>query len=226
MSKCKDLQERQFYILATKKFGWTKDVLIHQVELKVYERYLLGQTNFDDTLPEKIKKQAVLAVKDEYNFGFADLLDGHSEADLEQALIKNIRTFLIEFGGDFSFIGNQYRIEAEDEEYFIDLLLFHRRLQCLVAVELKIGKFIPEYKGKMEFYLNILNDHVKLPHENEAIGIIICKSKKRTIVEYALKDSNKPIGVATYSLSSTLPETYKDLLPSPDMIANKLVDFI
>jgi predicted nuclease of restriction endonuclease-like (RecB) superfamily len=226
MSKCKDMQERQFYILATKKFGWTKDVLTHQVELKAYERYLLGQTNFDDTLPEKIKKQAVLAVKDEYNFGFTDLLDEHSEADLEQALVKNIRAFLIELGGDFSFIGNQYHIEVEDEEYFIDLLLFHRRLQCLVAVELKIGKFIPEYKGKMEFYLNILNDRVKLPHENEAIGIIICKSKKRTIVEYALKDSNKPIGVATYSLSPTLPETYRGLLPSPEMIADKLIDFI
>jgi predicted nuclease of restriction endonuclease-like (RecB) superfamily len=183
MSKCKDMQERQFYILATKKFGWTKDVLINQVEQKSYERYLLGQTNFDDTLPEKIKNQAILAVKDEYNFGFTNLIDEHSEADLEQALVKNIRAFLIEFGGDFSFIGNQYRIEIEDEEYFIDLLLFHRRLQCLVAVELKIGKFMPEYKGKMEFYLNLLNDMVKLPHENEAIGIIVCKSKKRTIVE-------------------------------------------
>ena len=222
LSKCKDMQERQFYILTTKKFGWTKDVLIHQIELKAYERYLLGQTNFDETLPENIKKQAVLAVKDEYNFGFAALIDGHSEADLEQALIKNIRAFLIEFGGDFSFIGNQYRIEIEDEEYFIDLLLFHRRLQCLVAVELKIGKFIPEYKGKMEFYLNLLNDRVKLPHENEAIGIIVCKSKKRTIVEYALKDSKKPIGVATYNVSATLPEAYKALLPSPDEIAEKL----
>jgi len=222
MSKCKDMQERQFYILSTKKFGWTKDVLIHQVELKTYERYLLGQTNFDKTLPEKIKNQAVLAVKDEYNFGFLELANEHSEAELEQALIKNIRAFLIEFGGDFSFIGNQYRIEIENEEYFIDLLLFHRRLQCLVAVELKIGKFIPEYKGKMEFYLNLLNDRVKLPHENEAIGIIVCKEKKRTVVEYALKDSKKPIGIASYSLSATLPETYKALLPSPDEIAEKM----
>ncbi len=226
MSKCKDMQERQFYILATKKFGWTKDVLIHQVELKTYERYLLGQTNFDDTLPKKIKKQAILAVKDEYNFGFTELLDGHSETELEQALIKNIRAFLIEFGGDFSFIGNQYRIEVEDEEYFIDLLLFHRRLQCLVAVELKIGKFIPEYKGKMEFYLNLLNDRVRLPHENEAIGIIVCKEKKRTIVEYALKDSRKPIGVATYNLSATLPEIYRELLPSPKDIVEKLANFM
>ncbi|MCL2098367.1 MAG: PDDEXK nuclease domain-containing protein [Bacteroidales bacterium] len=222
MSKCKDMQERQFYILSTKKFGWTKDVLIHQVEIKTYERYLLGQTNFDDTLPEKIKKQAVLAVKDEYNFDFLELANEHSEAELEQALLKNICAFLIEFGADFSFIGNQYRIEVESEEYFIDLLLFHRKLQCLVAVELKIGKFIPEYKGKMEFYLNLLNDRVKLPHENEAIGIIVCKSKKRTIVEYALKDSKKPIGVATYSLSATLPEAYKALLPSPTEIAEKM----
>jgi predicted nuclease of restriction endonuclease-like (RecB) superfamily len=220
------MQERQFYILATKKFGWTKDVLIHQVELKTYERYLLGQTNFDDTLPDKIKKQAILAVKDEYNFGFTDLQEGHSEADLEQALIKNIRALLIEFGSDFTFVGNQYHIEVEGEEYFIDLLLFHRRLQCLVAVELKIGKFIPEYKGKMEFYLNLLNDRVKLPHENEAIGIIICKSKKRTIVEYALKDSKKPIGIATYNLSAILPDAYKELLPSPEKIADKLDNFI
>ncbi|MDR0287703.1 MAG: DUF1016 domain-containing protein, partial [Clostridiales bacterium] len=157
--------------------------------------------------------------------GFANLLDEHSEYELEQALVKNIRSFLIEFDGDFAFIGNQYRIEVDDEEYFIDLLLFHRRLQCLVAVELKIGKFIPEYKGKMEFYLNILNDRIKLPHENEAIGIIICKSKKRTTVEYALKDSKKPIGVATYSLSATLPDDYKNVLPSPEEITRKLVDF-
>ena len=226
MSKCKDMQERRFYILTTKKFGWSKDVLIHQVEQNAYERYLLGQTNFDDTLPEKLKHQAVLAVKDEYNFGFTELIDGHSEAELEQALIKNIRAFLIEFGGDFSFIGNQYRIEVEGEEYFIDLLLFHRRLQCLVAVELKVGKFIPEYKGKMEFYLNLLNDRVRLSHENEAIGIIVCKSKKRTIVEYALKESKKPIGVATYNLLSSLPEAYKAILPSPEEIAEKLSGFM
>ena len=226
MSKCKDLQERQFYILATKKFGWTKDVLIHQVELKTYERYLLGQTNFEETLPEKVKKQAILAVKDEYNFGFTELSDVHSEFDLEKALIKNIRAFLIEFGGDFTFIGNQYRIEVDAEEYFIDLLLFHRSLQCVVAVDLKIGKFIPEYKGKMEFYLNLLNDRVKLPHENEAIGIIVCKEKKRTIVEYALKDSKKPIGVATYNLTATLPDAYKELLPAPEKIAEKLNMFI
>lgn len=222
MTKCKDIQDRQFYILSTKKYGWTKDVLIHKIEAKAFEKYLLGQTNFDKTLPDNIKHQAVLAVKDDYTFDFLGLGEEYSETELEQALIKNIRSFLIEFGTDFTFVGNQYRIELEGEEYFIDLLLYHRKLQCMVAVELKIGKFLPEYKGKMEFYLNILNDKIRLPHENPSIGIIICKSKKRTIVEYALKDSNQPIGIATYSLTTELPESYQELLPDGDEIAKKL----
>ena len=207
LTKCKETQQRQFYILATKKYGWTKDVLIHKIELKTYENFLLGQSNFDTTLPENIRNQAVLAVKDEYTLDF---------------IIKNIRSFLMEFGTDFSFMGNQYRLEVDGREYFIDLLLYNRRLQAMIAVELKIGEFKPEYKGKMEFYLNVLNETVKLPHENPAIGIIICKSKSRTIVEYALKTSAMPIGVATYSLSPELPEAYKELLPASEDIAKKL----
>ncbi len=222
LSKCKDTQQRRFYILATKKFGWTKDVLIHKIELKAYEKYLLGQSNFDTTLPDKIKNQAILAISDEYSWDFTELDDEHSEYELEQSILKNIRVFLMEFGPDFSFIGNQYRIEIEDTEYFIDLLLYNRRLQAMVAIELKVGEFKPEYKGKMEFYLNILNDTVKLPHENPAIGIIICKTKKRTIVEYALKNTHLPIGIATYKLSPELPEAYKELLPASEEIAKKL----
>lgn len=222
MTKCKNEQERQFYILATKKFGWTKDLLINKIEAKNYEKYLVGQTNFESTLPDTIKNQAILAVKDDYTFDFLNLGEEHSEAELEQALIQNIRSFLVEFGTDFTFVGNQYRIEIEGEEYFIDLLLYHRKLQAMVAVELKIGKFLPEYKGKMEFYLNVLNDTIKLPHENPSIGIIICKSKKRTIVEYALKDSNQPIGIATYSLTSELPDSYQEILPDGEEIARKI----
>lgn len=222
LTKCKDTQQRQFYILATKKFGWTKDVLINKIELKTFEKHMLGQNNFEETLPESIKNQAILAIKDEYSLNFAGLDEEHSEYELEQSIVKNIRAFLMEFGMDFSFIGNQYRIEIEDKEYFIDLLLYSRRLQAMIAIELKIGEFKPEYKGKMEFYLNVLNDTVKLPHENPAIGIIICKSKKRMIVEYALKSSTMPIGVATYRLSSELPEAYKELLPSSEEIARKI----
>ena len=220
--QCKETRQRQFYILATQKYGWTKDVLINKIEAKTYENYLLGQSNFDNTLPDKIKNQAILALKDEYTFDLVGLAEEHSEYELEQAIIKNIRAFLMEFGTDFSFIGNQYRLEVDGKEYFIDLLLYNRRLQAMIAIELKIGEFQPEYKGKMEFYLNILNDTVKLPHENPAIGIIICKSKSRMIVEYALKSSNMPIGVATYSLSSELPEAYKKLLPTSEEIAQKI----
>lgn len=222
LTKCKETRQRQFYILATKKYGWTKDVLINKIEAKTYENYLLGQSNFDMTLPDSIKNQAILALKDEYTFDLIGLAEEHSEYELEQAIIKNIRAFLMEFGTDFSFIGNQYRLEVDGKEYFIDLLLYNRRLQAMIAIELKIGEFQPEYKGKMEFYLNILNDTVKLPHENPAIGIIICKSKSRMIVEYALKSSNMPIGIATYSLSSELPEAYKELLPTSEEIAKKI----
>ena len=222
LTKCKETRQRQFYILATKKYGWTKDVLINKIEAKTYENYLLGQSNFDNTLPDKIKNQAILALKDEYTFDLVGLAEEHSEYELEQAIIKNIRAFLMEFGTDFSFIGNQYRLEVDGKEYFIDLLLYNRRLQAMIAIELKVGEFQPEYKGKMEFYLNVLNDTVKLPHENPAIGIIICKSKSRMIVEYALKSSNMPIGVATYSLSSELPEAYKKLLPTSEEIAKKI----
>lgn len=222
LTKCKEMQQRQFYILSTKKYGWTKDVLINKIEAKTYENYLLGQSNFDMTLPEKIKNQAILALKDEYTFDLVGLSKEHSEYELEQAIIKNIRAFLMEFGPDFAFVGNQYRIEVDGKEYFIDLLLYNRRLQAMIAIELKIGEFLPEYKGKMEFYLNVLNDTVRLPHENPAIGIIICKSKSRMIVEYALKSSTMPIGVATYSLSPELPEAYKELLPTSEEIAKKI----
>jgi hypothetical protein len=163
-----------------------------------------------------------LAVKDEYTFDFLNLADEHSESELEQALIKNIRAFLLELGQFYTFVGNQYKVTVSDKEYFIDLLLYHRQLQCLIAIELKIGDFLPEYKGKMEFYLSILNDTVKLPHENEAIGIIICKSKDRTIVEYSLKTSTMPIGVATYNTSDILPIEYQNLLPGSAEISDKI----
>ena len=222
MERCKDTQERRFYILATKRYGWTKNVLLHQIEAKAFENYLLGQSNYDQTLPDTIKQQAVLALRDDYSLSFLDIAGEHSEHDLEVAIVRNIRAFLMEFGHDFSFVGNQYRLEVGGQEYFIDLLLYSRRMQATVAIELKVGEFKPEYKGKMEFYLNVLDDTVKLPHENPSIGIIICKSKNRTIVEYALRNSASPIGVATYSISSELPENYKAMLPASQDIATKV----
>ena len=222
MGKCKDSLEREFYLRATKKFGWTKNILIHQIENKSYEKYLLNQTSFDKTLPEHLRHQAKLAVKDEYTFDFLGLSDEYSEHELEQNLMKNIRSFLIEMGGDFAFLGNQYVLEVGGREFRIDLLLFHRRLHCLVALELKIGEFEPEHKGKMEFYLTALNEQVKLPAENDSIGIIICQSKNKTIVEYALKNTAYPIGVAAYTLTPNLPADYAGLLPSAEEIQEHL----
>jgi predicted nuclease of restriction endonuclease-like (RecB) superfamily len=222
LEKCKDDLQREFYVRMTRKYGWTKDVLTNQIEGNSYSLYLTNQTNFEQTLPGKYKNQAILAVKDEYNFDFLALADKHSERELETALVNNIRQFLIEMGGDFAFLGNQYRVEDDGDEYFIDLLLFHRRLKSLVAVELKIGNFIPEYAGKMQFYLSILNEKVKLQDENPSIGIIICKEKKRTRVEYALRNSDQPIGVSTYRLTHKLPKEFEGLLPSPEKIAENI----
>ena len=224
--KCKDNLEREFYIKTTIKFGMTKDVLINHIENKSYEKFLLNQTNFDSTLVEKYKHQASLAVKDEYNFDFLDLSDEYNERELEIGLINKIREFLNEMGSDFAFLGNQYKLEVDDEEYFIDILLYHRRLKSLIAIELKIGKFKPEYAGKMNFYLSVLNDTIKLPDENPSIGIIICKEKKRTTVEYALKESNQPIGVATYKLTESLPSALKGLLPTPSEISQRLENLL
>jgi len=222
MSRCKDGLEREFYLRATARFGWTKAVLQHQIDNQSYAKYLLNQTNFDQTLPPEIRDQAALAVKDHYTFDFLGLADAHSERELETALMKNLRRFLAEIGGLFTFVGTQHRIEVGGQEYFIDLLLFHRRLRCLVAIELKIGAFQPEHKGKMEFYLEALDSQERMDGENPPIGIIICRDKNKTVVEYALRTAGRPIGVATYTVSAKLPEAYRNELPSPEAIAERL----
>ena len=222
MNKCKDNEKRLFYVLATKKFGWTKNVLTNQIDNQAYEKYLANQTNFERTLPLELQNQAALAVKDEYTFDFLDLADDHTESQLESKLVSHIQEFLAELGYQFAFIGRQFKLTVDDNEYFVDLMLFHRQLRCLVAIELKIGEFQPEYKGKMEFYLNVINEKVKLPDENDAIGIIICKEKKRTIVEYSLKSGTMPIGVATYSTSPNLPKNLHELLPSNQEISEQI----
>jgi predicted nuclease of restriction endonuclease-like (RecB) superfamily len=224
LERCKDPLEREFYIRMTRKFGWSKNVLIHQIDNQSYEKSLLGQTNFDQALTPELRAQAKLAVKDEYTFDFLELGEEHSERELERALIARIEDFLRAMGGMFAFMGSQYRLEVDGKEFFIDLLLFHRRLRCLVAIELKVGEFLPEFVGKMQFYLAALDRQVRQEDENPSIGIILCKEKSRTIVEYALHDARKPIGVATYEITKTLPKALKGQLPSPKDIAHLLED--
>ena len=224
LERCKDPLEREFYLRMTRKFGWSKNVLIHQIDNQSYEKSLLGQTNFDQALTPELRAQAKLAVKDEYTFDFLELGEEHGERELERALIARIEDFLRAMGGMFAFMGSQYRLEVDGKEFFIDLLLFHRRLRCLVAIELKVGEFLPEFVGKMQFYLAALDRQVRQEDENPSIGIILCKEKSRTIVEYALHDARKPIGVATYEITKTLPKALKGQLPSPKDIAHLLED--
>lgn len=196
--------------------------MIHRNENKDYERTILNQTNFDKTVTEEHRNQAKLAVKDEYLFDFLELGDEYSERQLEQALIGKVEKFLREMGGMFAFIGSQFKLQVSDKEYFIDLLLYHRALKSLVAIELKIGEFLPEYVGKMQFYLAVLNDKIKLADENPSIGIILCKDKDKTIVEYTLNQSTSPVGIAKYELVSKLPENLRGQLPNVEQITGLL----
>ena len=224
LQRCSDPLEREFYIRMTRKFGWSRSVLVHQIENRSYEKTLLGQTNFDKALTPELRAQAKLAVRDEYTFDFLELGEEHSERELERALIGRVEDFLRAMGGLFAFVGSQFRLEVEEREYFIDLLLFHRRLRCLVAIELKIGEFQPEFVGKMQFYLAALDHRVREEGENPSIGIILCKEKNRTIVEYALQSSTSPIGVATYRTVRELPRELQGQLPGPEEIARLLED--
>ena len=218
LEKCKDNLEREFYIKMAHKLGWTVRALSQNIENQTYEKTLLGQTNFAKTLPTEIKEKAQMIVKDEYTFDFLELGDDYDERQLENQLVLKIEEFLREMGGVFAFIGRQYRLEISDKEYFIDILLYHRQLKCLIAIELKIGEFVPEHVGKMQFYLAALDSQEKIAGENPAIGIILCKTKDRTIVEYALRESQKPIGVAEYTVVKKLPKELRDKLPSLEQI--------
>jgi len=222
LEKCKDTAEREFYIRSAQRFGWTRNVLVHQIENRTYQKTLFNQTNFAEALPPEIRDRAQVAVKDEYTFGFLELAAEHSERELERALTARVEDFLLEMGGMFTFVGSQYRLSVGERDYFIDLLLYHRRLRTLVAIDLKIGEFLPEYVGKMQFYLAALDDKVKFQGEGPSIGIILCKSKDRTIVEYALRRASSPIGVATYEITDSLPAELRGELPAPAQVARLL----
>ncbi len=225
VEQCKDNKQRQFYLDVADKLHLSYRALERQVRGGEYERYLLNQTNFPQTLSPVQAERALLAVKDDYNLDFLGLSEEHTERELEDALIHNITMFLAEMGGYFAFVGRQVRVEVNDKEYFVDLLFYHRKLRCLVAVELKAGPFEPEHAGKMQFYLSALDDQIRLEEENSSIGIIVSRSKDRTVVEYTLRGETRPIGVATYNQYESLedmPERISKYLPSPDEIKDRL----
>jgi predicted nuclease of restriction endonuclease-like (RecB) superfamily len=188
----------------------------HQIELGIYERQAIAQktSNYQSRLPQPQGDLAAQALKDPYIFDFIDYQEGMIEQEIENELCNNITKFLLELGSGFAFVGRQYHLEIENEDFFIDLLFYHLKLRCYVVIELKTGKFKPEYAGKLNFYLSAVDDILKTAHDNPSIGILLCKNKKGMIAEYALKDIEKPIGISEYKLLDKLPQKYKKLLPS------------
>ncbi len=224
LTKVKDDKEAEFYLNATTEYGWSRNVLLNQIKSNAYQRALSKNKthNFETALPEYLSEQADEALKSEYNLEFLGLKEGVKERELETKMIEKIREVIMEFGAGFTFLGNQYKIKLGEKEYFIDLLFFHRKLQCLVAVELKVGAFKPEYAGKLNFYLEILDNTEKTENENPSIGILLCAEKDSLEVEYALRTTKKPIGIAEYQLTKDLPEKYQDYLPDNKLIIERL----
>jgi len=224
LNKLSDPATRIYYLGATVRFGWTRKVLLNQIKAGAFERSLsAGKShNFPRTLPDHLAEQAQEMLKSAYNLEFLGISREVRERELEDRLIGRLKDFILELGYGFCFIGRQYRLTLGAKDYFIALLFYHRFLKCLVAIELKIGEFEPEYAGKMDFYLNVLNDRERGPDDNPSIGIILCAEKDDLEVEFALKSKANPIGVAEYQLWPTLPEDMKGKLPSTDELSEAI----
>lgn len=215
MEKISNDEKREYYIKASRDLGWSRNVLLNQIKADAYTLSLKQKThNFPQTLPAHLAEQADESIKSVYNLDFLGITKQVLERELEKRLIDKIKHFILELGYGFSFIGNQHRLTLGNNDYFVDLLFFNRKLKCLVAVELKTGKFEPEYAGKMDFYLHLLDEQVKLKDENPSIGIILCAEKENIVVEYSLRSTKKPVGVSEYYLTKKLPNQFKGKLPN------------
>ncbi|MBD2094315.1 DUF1016 domain-containing protein [Trichocoleus sp. FACHB-591] len=222
LDKLKDAEERVWYAKQTVVHGWSRNVLVHQIESGLYRRMGGAITNFDRALPQPQSDLAQQLIKDPYHFDFLSLSQDVQERELETALVEHIRDFLLELGVGFSFVGSQYRIEVDGDDYYIDLLFYHLKLRCFVVIDLKVKEFQPEFSGKMSFYISAVDDLLRHRDDNPTIGIILCKGKKKTAAEYALRDVNKPIGVSTYQLRNSLPESLRGSLPTPEQLEMEL----
>ncbi len=221
-SKSRSADEAEFYAGQTLQNGWSRNILSQQINANLFQRQGKAIHNFQNTLPEITSDLAHQMIKDPYQFDFLALTDNYKERELEHALVNNITNFLLELGSGFAYIGRQVSLMIGDQEYFIDLLFYHLKLRAYVVVELKTTDFIPEYAGKLSFYLSAANDLLKHPTDNPTIGLMICKNKNNIIAEYALKDINQPIGVSEYQLSKLFPEEFKSSLPTIEEIEKEL----
>lgn len=223
MEKVKDENKRKWYIEKTIENGWSRNVLVHQIEYQQYERTENKKvTNFENTLPKVQSELAMQALKDPYIFDFLSIGKEALEREIEKELIKHISSFLLELGAGFAFVGNQYHLEIADKDFYLDLLFYHIKLKCYVVIDLKTGEFKPEYAGKMNFYLSAVDDILKSDEDNPSIGIILCKEKNNIFAEYTLRDMNKPMGIAEYRYGDIIPEDLQTKLPSIEELEKKL----
>ena len=221
-TKSKDINEALFYIHKTKENNWSRDVLALQIKSELYLRQGKAITNFTSTLPTPDSDLAQQTLKDPYIFDFLQLTEDYKERDIENQLTEHITRFLLELGKGFAFVGKQYQMELGEKEYFIDLLFYHIPMQCYVVVELKNKDFEPEYAGKLNFYLTLIDKTLKRPTENPTIGILLCRGKNNLEVEYALQDIHKPMGVSEFKLGEILPDNLKSSLPSIEELEEEL----
>lgn len=221
-TKSKDIKEAFFYINQTKENNWGRETLALQIKSNLYNRSGKALTNFKNTLPEPLSDLAQQTLKDPYTFDFMSMTKPFVERDIENQLIKHISKFLLELGKGFAFIGQQYHLQVSEKDYYIDLLFYHTRLKCYVVIELKNTAFIPEYAGKLNFYLSAVDSLVKQEDDNPTIGILLCRDKVNIEAEFALRDIGKPMGVSEFTLVEQLPDNLKSSLPTIEEIEQEL----
>ena len=224
MSKVSNREEYIWYLEKTLEHKWSVDDLTSQVKSQLYERQAGANkiSNFERRLPAEQKDMVLSTMKDPYMFDFIDYTEEMLETDIENELVKNVTSLLMELGTGFAFMGQQYHLEVGGKDFYIDLLFYNTKLRCYVAIDLKTGEFKPEQAGKMNFYLSALDDLVKAPEDNPSVGLILCRDENRTIAEYALRDMSKPIGVSEYHLCTDLPLDLKDALPAVEDIRSRI----
>jgi predicted nuclease of restriction endonuclease-like (RecB) superfamily len=214
LEKIASREDRLWYARQAIENGWSRNILVHQIETRLQERLGNAQTNFARTLPAPQSDLAQNLLKDPYNFDFLTVGKEAEEREIEQGLVGHIRDFLLELGVGFSFVGTQYRLDIAGQDWFLDMLFYHLKLRCYVVVELKATDFKPEYAGKMQFYLSAVDDTLRHETDAPSIGLILCRTKNRLVVEYTLRDSNRPIGVSAYQITEALPEALQSSLPT------------
>jgi predicted nuclease of restriction endonuclease-like (RecB) superfamily len=222
VSKAKSREEALFYVRETLEFGWSRNVLVQQIDSGLWQRKGKALTNFSKTLPSTQSDLAQQSLKDPYVFDFLALTENHNERELEKGLVKHMTQFLLELGAGFAYMGQQVPIAVGDKDFYLDLLFYHTQLHCYVVIELKATDFAPEYAGKLNFYINAVDSQLKSASDQPTVGLLLCRTKDKLIAEYALRGINTPIGVSEYQLTQALPDDLKASLPSIEMIEAEL----